>query len=66
MDIEKLMALGFTVTGGQIDRDNINYGVLTKDGAVLTPEGLALAAELDAAVTPKRGRPRKADSDSAP
>lgn len=65
MDIERLMALGFTVAGGQIDRDNVNFGVLTKDGPVLTPQGEALAKELDAANAPKRGRPRKAEDDAS-
>lgn len=61
MDIETLMSLGFTVTGGMIDRGGANYGVLTKEGPALTPQGEALARELAAAVAPKRGRPRKTE-----
>ena len=66
MDIEKLMALGFTVTGGMIDRGGVNYGVLTKEGPALTPQGETLARELDAAAAPKRGRPRKVEDDATP
>lgn len=65
MTLDKLMTLGFTVTGGQIDRGNVNYGVLTKDGPELTPEGQALAQELDAAAAPKRTRAKKGDDESS-
>lgn len=64
MDIEALMALGFTVTGGMIDRAGVNYGVLTKEGPLLTPEGEAVARELAAAAAPKRGRPRKTEAET--
>jgi hypothetical protein len=49
--MDKLLALGFTCTGGQIDRENVNYGFLTADGPVLTPEGEALVKSLT-----KKGR----------
>lgn len=61
MDIDKLLALGFTVVGGQIDRGNVNYGLLTLDGPLLTPDGEALVQELEAPQAPKRGRPRKVE-----
>jgi hypothetical protein len=46
MDIDKLLALGFDVVAGQIDREGANYGFLTADGAVLTPAGEELVKSL--------------------
>ena len=68
MTVEQLLALGFTFVAGQIDRGHKNYGFLTADGPLLTPEGEALVRSLDAVVSPaaKRGRPRKADGEAAP
>lgn len=37
--MEQLSALGFHCTGGMIDKDGVNYGTLSADGPVLTPEG---------------------------
>lgn len=54
--MEKLLALGFVVVAGQIDRGNKNYGFCTPNGPVLTPEGEALVKELTAEAAPK---PRK-------
>lgn len=48
MDADKLLTLGFTITAGQIDRGNVNYGCLIESGVALTPEGEALALSLDA------------------
>lgn len=53
MDLDKLLALGFDVVGGQIDRLGVNYGSLTPSGVVLTPEGEELVKSLTA---PKRTR----------
>ena len=47
MDADKLLTLGFTITAGQIDRGNVNYGCLIESGVALTPEGEALALALD-------------------
>jgi hypothetical protein len=61
--MDKLIALGFHCTAGQIDRDNINYGFLTADGPVLTPEGEELVKSLTkksrkaAAVAPTDAEP---------
>jgi hypothetical protein len=44
--MDKLEALGFHCVAGQIDRDNVNYGFLTPDGPVLTPEGEDLVKSL--------------------
>lgn len=70
MDADKLLTLGFTITAGQIDRGNVNYGCLIESGVALTPEGEALALSLDAppveavsAVVIKRPR-KKADDGS--
>lgn len=70
MDADKLLTLGFTITAGQIDRDNVNYGCLIESGVALTPEGEALALSLDtppveavSAVVLKRPR-KKADDGS--
>ena len=46
MDIDTLINLGFTVTGGQIDRGGKNYGQVTKTGILLTPDGEDLANSL--------------------
>lgn len=67
MTVEQLLALGFTFVAGQIDRGHKNYGFLTADGPVLTPEGEALAKSLvptvaKAAVPHKR---RKIDVEPA-
>lgn len=72
MNAQDLEALGFTISGGQVDRANVNYGQLLPTGALLTPEGemLVLALreaatpvvpgeELEDAGAPRRGRPRK-------
>lgn len=69
MNVEQLLALGFTFCGGKIDRGHVNYGVMSSDGPVLTPEGEALAKSLvptvaEAAVPHTRKR-RKIDSESA-
>lgn len=53
--MKTLEALGFTVTAGQIDRKGKNYGRVTADGPVLTPEGKALVA----ALAPIQRAPRK-------
>lgn len=46
MDQKALMALGFQIVGGQIDRDNKNYGFLGPNGEpVLTPEGQEIVDE---------------------
>lgn len=37
--MDQLSAVGFSCVGGQIDRDGVNYGILTGDGPVLTPDG---------------------------
>lgn len=37
--MEQLQALGFECTGGQIDKDGVNYGRLTTDGPVLNEAG---------------------------
>jgi|LauGreDrversion4_2_1035121.scaffolds.fasta_scaffold07603_8 hypothetical protein len=58
MDVNTLLSIGFDVSGGMIDRLGKNYGFLSKDGPVLTPEGEALAASLQAPVEPQK-RPRK-------
>jgi hypothetical protein len=52
MKLDQLEALGFTVVAGQIDRNGKNWGFLAPTGPVLTPEGEALAAELQAAQAP--------------
>lgn len=73
MNAQELEALGFTITAGQIDRANVNYGHLTPTGALLTPEGELLVLALRTAAAPvvpgeeledagaprKPGRPRK-------
>lgn len=60
--MEKLEALGFTFVVGNIDRDGVNYGVMTANGPVLTPEGEALVAELSA---PKRKKKASAEEIAA-
>jgi hypothetical protein len=38
--MDKLLALGFDVIGGQIDRGGVTYGFVNLDGSVfLSPEG---------------------------
>lgn len=69
MDIDTLLALGFSVNAGMIDRGHKNYGVLYHDGVVLTDAGLALATELAReaqAAAPAKPRRRKADAEVAP
>lgn len=50
MDIQTLLNYGFDVVAGQIDYQGKNYGFLTPDGPVLTPDAenvvLALAAKV--------------------
>lgn len=63
MDLEQLTRLGFTVCGGQIDRDGVNYGFLSTDGPVLTPEGAAMAQKVQAEIVDavaERVSPRRA------
>lgn len=66
MDIDTLLKLGFTVSGGQIDRGGKNYGQVTKTGVLLTPDGEDLVAallqpvEAPAPVAPKPARAPKA------
>lgn len=68
IDTDKLISLGFEIVGGQLDYEHVNYGQLTLDGPLLTPEGEALVQSLDAVVSPaaKRGRPRKVDVEAVP
>lgn len=68
IDADKLLSLGFEIVGGQLDYEHINYGRLTLDGPLLTPDGEALVQSLDAVISPtaKRGRPRKAEVEAAP
>lgn len=61
MTVDELIAAGFTVCGGRIDRQNVNYGRLTEAGPVLTPEGTALAASL---AKPAPVRRKKAVADT--
>jgi hypothetical protein len=68
--MEKLLALGFTVIAGQIDRGGKNYGSLTAAGPVLNAAGEALLAKLlaDAKVEPdeKPAQPPKPRKRAAP
>ena len=68
VNIVMLLEMGFQVVGGQLDYKNVNYGQMTVDGPLLTPDGEALVQSLDAGVSPaaKRGRPRKVDVEAAP
>jgi len=59
--MDKLLALGFHCVAGQIDRDGINYGFLTQDGPVLTPEGEELVKSLS-----KKPRRASANPDAIP
>ena len=56
--MDKLEALGFICVVGQIDKDGVNYGFLTPDGPVLTPEGEALAKAL---TVPKKSKKAAAE-----
>lgn len=47
MKMKDLEALGFIAVAGCIDRNGVNYGVLTAHGPVLTPEGEELVAALN-------------------
>lgn len=66
MDVQKLIDLGFQVSGGQIDHNGANYGHLGAAGVVLTPEGEALAASLSAPAKPAAKTPRKKAAAEAP
>lgn len=59
--MDKLLALGFQCTAGQIDRDNVNYGFLSADGPVLTAEGEELVKQLT-----KKARRATATPDAIP
>ena len=59
MDVQKLIDLGFQVSGGQIDHNGANYGHLGAAGVILTPEGEALAASLSAPAKPAAKSSRK-------
>jgi hypothetical protein len=50
--MQELDKLGFEVTGGQIDRGNVNYGFLSPTGPVLTEAGEDLVKSLK-----RRGKP---------
>ena len=64
MDTDQLTNLGFVITAGMVDRENKNYGFLSKDGPVLTPAGHDLVALLTAPVPVRRGRkPNAIDAD---
>lgn len=56
MNMDKLLALGFSANFGQIDKDNVNYGTFNADGPVLTEAGLALVASLEVVAAPKKTR----------
>lgn len=60
MDAAKLIELGFSLTAGKIDYQNVNYGEMSLDGPVLTEAGQALVAQLSG-VAPARGRRKKAE-----
>jgi len=60
MNVDTLIAAGFSVAGGQIDRNGKNYGTLTPSGVVWTAEGEVLAKALVEPAEPKRRR-RSAD-----
>lgn len=66
MDVQKLIDIGFQVSGGQIDYNGTNYGHLGAAGVVLTPEGEALAASLSAPAKPAAKTPRKKAAAEAP
>ncbi|NVN99289.1 MAG: hypothetical protein HXX17_08195 [Geobacteraceae bacterium] len=53
--MDKLEALGFICVAGQIDREGVNYGFLTPDGPVLTPDGEELVKALSTPA-PKKGK----------
>lgn len=64
MDIQTLQNFGFQFVAGQIDYQGRNYGFLTPDGPVLTPDAeqvlLALASKVadrmaDPEPAPKKG-----------
>ena len=71
MDAKELESLGFTISGGQIDYKNKNYGRLSPSGPLILPEGEDLIAELrkppeddmpETDDTPRKpGRPRKTE-----
>lgn len=69
MTVDQLLAAGFTVSAGQIDRNNVNYGYMSREGPVLTPAGFVLAndlwrAEL-AATKPRRRAAAKTGADDS-
>lgn len=57
MDAAQLEALGFSICAGQIDKGHTNYGFLSAEGPVLTPEGEELAKSLQAAAAPPKPEP---------
>lgn len=74
MNATELLELGFSISAGQIDYKNVNYGRLLATDVLLTPEGEDLVLALRAANKPvapedagepnpppvRRGRPPKA------
>ena len=66
MDVNTLVSLGFEISGGAIDRNRVNYGVMLVDGPKLTQEGEALVKSLSAAAVqaePKKPRRKAVMSD---
>jgi hypothetical protein len=70
MDVNTLVSLGFEISGGAIDRNRVNYGVMLVDGPKLTQEGEALVKSLSAAAAapavqaePKKPRRKAVMSD---
>lgn len=64
MNADTLVAMGFSISGGQIDRAGKNYGCLTPSGVSLTAEGEALVKTLTEPAEPKRRR-RAVDTQDA-
>jgi len=51
MNLEKLLAQGAVICGGQVDMDNVNIGFVSADGDfVVTPEGAARLARMKAGI----------------
>lgn len=73
MDLETLTAAGAQVSGGQVDLNGVNIGVMLKDGtAALTPEGeeavaaiVAAAAAIPAPKAPAKKTAKKAVEEPA-
>lgn len=63
-----LLEMGFEIVGGKLDYKHVNYGQMTPDGPLLTPEGEELVKSRGWASQSevKRGRPRKAEVEAAP